>query len=174
MHIRKGIVVLAATLAMYLGSSLASQQLETCMHTHLEEEQPVLTQTAAPFNFWTNLRSFSWGVFIGVPGNILHDKVKVCYKDLGATLTTIKTAYNNYVSFPDRTAEELTGDISAVFSAASIAASSCGAAGQEVTYKVGEFSALLAFFVLSEDAINVGNFYDAGLNLGFAISRILA
>ena len=89
-------------------------------------------------------------------------------------MTTIKTAYNNYVSFPDRTAEELTGDISAVFSAASIAGSSCGAAGQEVTYKVGEFSALLAFFVLSEDAINVGNFYEAGLNLGFAISRILA
>ncbi len=144
------------------------------MHSHIEDERPVLKQTAAPFNFWTNLRSFSWGIFLGVPGNIMHDKVKVCYSDLGEFITSVKTAYNNYITYPERTAEELTGDISVVFSSAANVGATCGDSGQYVVYKVGEFSKLLAFFIESENAINVGNFYASGLNLGFAISRILA
>ena len=130
MHIRSGIVVLATTLALLLNSASASQQLETCMHQHVEDEQarPLLGQgAAAPFNFWTNLRSFSWGIFLGVPGNVMHDKVKVCYDDLGSTIYAVTLAYDNYVLYPERTAEQLTGDMSNIFTAVAAAGASCSA-----------------------------------------------
>ena len=43
-----------------------------------------------------------------------------------------------------------------------------------IIWKINEFRDLANFFLRSEGAINMANFYEAGLNLGFAISKILA
>ena len=56
-------------------------------------EQPSLEQTPAPqFNFWTNLRQFTWGLTLGIPGNTMHDKVIKCWYDSDAFLGQIEEA----------------------------------------------------------------------------------
>ena len=47
---------------------------------------PSLKQTpAAPtFNFWSNLREFSWGLTLGIPGSTMHYKVTKCWYDADA------------------------------------------------------------------------------------------
>ena len=88
MHIRTAIMMASALL---LSTASASFNLESNFgsnHFYLE-------QTAQPITFWTNLRSFSWGLFLGVPGNQMHDKVKNCYKNIGYTTEAISLAYTN-------------------------------------------------------------------------------
>ena len=163
MHIRTAILMASSLL---LSTVSASFNLES-NHFNLE-------QVAQPINFWTNLRSFSWGLFLGIPGNNMHDKVKSCYSNIGSTVTSVTNAYNNQVLYPDRTAEQLTGDIYDIFYKSVGMGQACYDWANHIIYKINEFKTLTSFFINSEGSINNANFYDAGLQLGFAISRMIA
>lgn len=99
MHIRTAIMMASALL---LSTVSASFNLELKFG---QDHHSYLEQNAQPINFWTNLRSFSWGLFLGVPGNQMHDKVKNCYKNIGYTADAVNLAYTNQQTQPDRTAE---------------------------------------------------------------------
>lgn len=89
MHIRTALLL--ATSVLFTSTVSASLNLESTLGSnHFTVEQ-----VAQPINFWTNLRSFSWGLFLGVPGNQMHDKVKNCYNNIGYTMTSIDQAYTN-------------------------------------------------------------------------------
>ena len=88
MHIRTAVMMASALL---LSAVCASFNLES----NFGQNHFNLEQTAQPINFWTNLRSLSWGLFLGVPGNQMHDKVKNCYKNIGYTTEAISLAYTN-------------------------------------------------------------------------------
>lgn len=168
MHIRTALLMAASVL---LSSTVsASFTLESSLSNHHFD----LEQVAQPINFWTNLRSFSWGLFLGVPGNQMHDKVKNCYNNIGYTITAVNQAYTNQQLYPDRTAEQLTTDIYNMFMKGVGAGQACADWGNHIIFKINEFRDLLNFFINSEGSINNANFYDAGLQLGFAISRMLA
>ena len=55
--------------------------------------KPSLKQTPAPqFNFWSNLREFTWGLTLGIPGSTMHSKVTKCWYDADAFLGQIELA----------------------------------------------------------------------------------
>ena len=104
----------------------------------------------------------------------MHDKVKNCYNNIGYTTKAINTAYYNQITYPDRTAEQLTGDLYEMFLRGVGMGQACYDWLNHIIWKINEFRDLANFFLKSEGAINMANFYEAGLNLGFAISKILA
>ncbi len=76
MHIRTAAFLLAAS-SLLLNPATASISLESPLdasHMNLEQTQQI--------NFWTSFRSFSWGLFLGLPGDQMHAKVKNCYNNL--------------------------------------------------------------------------------------------
>ena len=104
----------------------------------------------------------------------MHDKVKNCYNNLGYAVKSINQAYTNTVTLPDRTAEQLIADFMDMFWRGKDAGVACYDWLNHINWKINEFRDLLNFLTKSEGAINSSNFYDAGLQLGFAISRMLA
>ena len=88
MHIRTALLMGSTLLLSAVSGSLNLESNFATNHFNLE-------QAAEPITFWTNLRTFSWGMFLGVPGNQMHDKVKNCYNNIGYTTKAINTAYYN-------------------------------------------------------------------------------
>ena len=66
MQIQKGVILFVAVLAV---SSAASVELEQALPEPTPEPTPAPTPS---FNFWSNLRSFSWGLSLGIPGGTMH------------------------------------------------------------------------------------------------------
>ncbi len=93
----------------------------------------------------------------------MHDKVKNCYNNIGYTSAAISLAYNNQQTYPDRTAEQLTGDVYNMFLKGVGMGQACYDWLNHIIFKINEFRDLLAFFINSEGSINNANFYDAGL-----------
>ena len=79
----KSVILLGAVLALSTMTTSAAGK-------------PSVKQTPAPqFNFWSNLREFSWGLTLGIPGSTMHSKVTKCWYDADAFLGQIETAQTN-------------------------------------------------------------------------------
>ena len=83
MNIPKSVILVAAVLAASNATSI---------QYHHELEQPAPTPS---FNFWSNLRQFTWGLTLGVPGNVMHWKVERCWYDTDKFFNQIEIAQNN-------------------------------------------------------------------------------
>ena len=71
MHIRKGgaLLAVAATVIAALSSGVeASMQYNINLESAIGEQTMVEQTSSQSINFWTNFRSFSWGLFLGLPG----------------------------------------------------------------------------------------------------------
>ena len=166
MQIQKGVILFAAVLAV----SSASASVE--FHPELEQLAP---PTPTPsFNFWTNLRSFSWGLTLGIPGGTMHNKVERCWYDTDKFFNQIEIAQNNTENNPDRNMEGLITDIYEVFVKLVSSIGSCYYFIEHIRNKIYAARDLINDFLASEYSLNKGDFYNSGLRLGFAISRMIA
>jgi len=87
---------------------------------------------------------------------------------------SLEIAYNNTQLYPDRTAEQLTGDVYNVFYRVVDVANNCANMGQNILNKINGFRDLINYFLQSEQSLNTGDFYNSGQSLGFAISKMIA
>ena len=113
-------------------------------------------------------------MFLGMPGDQMHEKVRNCNKNVGWFTESISKAYTNQMAQPDRTVEQLTGDLYDVFFRTVNAGQACWDWLNHIIWKINEFKTLMSHFVNSEGQLNLANFYEAGLYLGYAISRMIA
>ena len=134
----------------------------------------VLPSVLPQFNFWSNLQEFTWGLTLGVPGNIMQDKVKKCWGDSSAFFDAISKAQTDTQSNPNLTTDQVMQAINDVFMSFVAVAGSCYYFVDHIRYKINQLRELSAFFLGSEDLLNQGDFYSSGMNLGFAISRMIA
>ena len=162
MHFPKSVILLAAVLAVSNATSIQ-------IHPELEQVAPTPS-----FNFWSNLRQFTWGLTLGVPGNIMHSKVERCWYDTDKFFNQIEIAQTNTDLDPDRDMESLMSDIYEVFVKFVSSIGSCYYFIEHIRNKLFAMKDLLTDFLASEYSLNQGDFYTSGLRLGFAISRMLA
>ena len=169
MHIRKGVfVAVAGVFATLFSVTQASINLESTIVKEMNVEQ------AQTINFWSNFRTFSWGLFLGIPGTSTQSASKNCYNSAFSLYKALELAYNNTQLYPDRTAEQLTGDIYNIFNNVVNVGNNCAAMGQRILDKINNFRDLVNYFLQSEQFINSGDFYNSGQSLGFAISKMIA
>ena len=117
---------------------------------------------AAPINFWTNFRSFSWGLFLGLPGVYTQAASKNCYNKAFSFYMALVLAYNNVQQNPDRTAEQLTGDIYNIYQSGVDVGNNCVNMAQNILNKINGFKDLINQFLASEEFLNKGDFYNSG------------
>ena len=121
------------------------------------------------------MKNFTWGLTLGVPGDYMQWRAKTCYADINGFFGTLDTAYTNSQQTPGGLSpDQLMTAVNDIFMSFVRVAGSCYYFIDHIRNKINAFRLLMADFLLSESYLNQGDFYNSGMRLGFAISRMMA
>ena len=104
----------------------------------------------------------------------MQDKVKNCWGDTNRFFDAISKAQTDTQATPNPTTDQVMTAVNDVFMSFVSVAGSCYYFVDHIRNKINALRELSAFFLGSEDFLNQGDFYSSGMNLGFAISRMIA
>ena len=141
-----------------------------------EVEEPAAVSFAMPqvgtFNSFTDVFLYIAGFAYGLPGEEMHEKVAKCTGSLTAFFAhwanlSVKTFTN-----PLRSIAEYGQDVNDSMSKSIDAFMDCYRTAEHVRDKYNAFIALIADLVAAEIAFVNDDYYNFGLRLGYALSRL--